>query len=158
MLLGLTECTMSLFIPLETKQGEAHEPVGVKTPLGWTAFGPVGVEDRQKSFIKTLRTHVSAGNQDEIDAIHAMTDLELLGVRNEKEKSLSYEEKSALQKAQNSLKYDGERYEVAVPWRRDQPDLRGNFGYALTRLKKTDQSLMKNEDTSLLAKYSANFE
>ena len=29
MLLGLTECTMSLFIPLETKQGEAHEPVGV---------------------------------------------------------------------------------------------------------------------------------
>ena len=158
MLLGLTECTMSLFIPLETKQGEAHEPVGVKTPLGWTAFGPVGVEDRQKGFSKTLRTHVSAGNQDEIDAIHAMTDLELLGVRNEKEKSLSYEEKSALQKAQNSLKYDGERYEVAVPWRRDQPDLRGNFGYALNRLKKTEQSLMKNEDTSLLAKYSANFE
>ena len=66
----------------------------------------------------SLRTHVSAKNQNEIEDINAMTDLELLGVRNEKEKSLSYHEKLALQKAQNSLKYDGERYEVAVPWRR----------------------------------------
>ena len=87
-----------------------------------------------------------------------MTDLELLGVRNEKEKIISYEEKSALQKAQNSLKFDGEHYEVGVPWRREQPDLRGNFGYALNRMKKTEQSLMKNEDKSLLAKYSTNFE
>ena len=46
MLIGLTASTTSLFLPLETRQGEAHEPVGVKTPLGWTAFGPV--EDAKK--------------------------------------------------------------------------------------------------------------
>ncbi|KAF0309809.1 hypothetical protein FJT64_019068 [Amphibalanus amphitrite] len=72
MLIGLTASTTSLFLSLETRQGEAHEPVGVKTPLGWTAFRPV--EDaKKKNFSKTLRTHVSVNNQDEIDAIHAMT-------------------------------------------------------------------------------------
>ena len=47
MLIGLTGSTTSLFLPLETRQGEAHEPVGVKTPLGWTAFGSVGGDEKQ---------------------------------------------------------------------------------------------------------------
>ncbi|KAF0309129.1 hypothetical protein FJT64_019732 [Amphibalanus amphitrite] len=40
MLIGLTGDTMSLFLPEETIQGPPGDPVAVKTPLGWTAFGP----------------------------------------------------------------------------------------------------------------------
>ena len=57
MLIGLTQKTTSLFIPLETVRGGECDPVGVKTPLGWTAFGPLGDEKRGSSS-KTMRTHV----------------------------------------------------------------------------------------------------
>ena len=55
MLIGLTQNTTLLFIPLETVRGGDCDPVGVKTPLGWTAFGPLGDERRGISN-KTLRT------------------------------------------------------------------------------------------------------
>ena len=44
MLIGLIQNTTLLFIPLETVRGGECDPVGVKTPLGWTAMR--GVEMR----------------------------------------------------------------------------------------------------------------
>ena len=157
MLIGLTGRTMSLFLPMETVTGSPGEPVAVKTPLGWTAFGPLSEGEAES--LKTLRTHARGkSNEEEIIAMREMTELELMGVKEDKEKALSYEERTALMKVENSMIHDDERYVVSVPWRRDQPNLSGNFGYALSRLKKTEQNLKKREDVSVQKKYSEIFE
>ena len=158
MLIGLTGNTMSLFLPEETVQGPPGEPVAVKTPLGWTAFGPVSEDEAEN--IKTLRTHARGKiiNQEEISAMREMTEWEVMGVKEEKENILSYEEKAALKKVETTMKHDGTRYEVKVPWRNDEPNLSGNFGYTLSRLRKTEQNLKKREDKSLQQKYNGIFE
>ena len=170
MLIGLTQKTTSLFIPLETVRGGECDPVGVKTPLGWTAFGPLGDEKRGSSS-KTMRTHMKVlpledlkapletemHNKEEVEAMKAMTSLDLLGIHNPGDKGLSHEERAAMKKAEASLKFDGERYEVAVPWRADRPNLSGNFEYVAKRLEKTETSL-KKAGKELLAEYDAVFE
>ncbi|KAF0294121.1 hypothetical protein FJT64_008187 [Amphibalanus amphitrite] len=154
MLIGLTGDTMSLFLPEETIQGPPGDPVAVKTPLGWTAFGPVSGAEMES--IKTLRTHIRSKlkveNQEEIKAMREMTELEVIGVREQKEKILSVEDKEAMKKVEK-MKHEGGRYEVNVPWRNDEPNLSGNFGYALSRLRKTEENMKKSKDEAMEKKY-----
>ncbi|KAF0304578.1 hypothetical protein FJT64_023620 [Amphibalanus amphitrite] len=154
MLIGLTGDTMSLFLPQETIQGPPGDPVAVKTPLGWTAFGPVSGAEMES--IKTLRTHIRSTlkveNQEEIKAMREMTELEVIGVREQKEKILSVEDKEAMKKVEK-MKHEGGRYEVNVPWRNDEPNLSGNFGYALSRLRKTEENMKKRKDEAMEKKY-----
>ncbi|KAF0314254.1 Methionine-R-sulfoxide reductase B1-A [Amphibalanus amphitrite] len=159
MLIGLTGDTMSLFLPEETIQGPPGDPVAVKTPLGWTAFGPVSGAEMES--IKTLRTHIRSKlkveNQEEIKAMREMTELEVIGVREQKEKILSVEDKEAMKKVEK-MKHEGGRYEVNVPWRNDEPNLSGNFGYALSRLRKTEENMKKRKDEAMEKKYGEIFE
>ena len=102
LLIGLTGSTMTLFLPEETVQGSPGEPVAVKTPLGWTAFGPVS-GDEAESGIKTLRTHIrERNNQEEIKAMREMTELEMMGVMEPREAILSHEDKTALAKVKTT--------------------------------------------------------
>ena len=159
MLIGLTGDTMSLFLPEETVQGPPGDPVAVKTPLGWAAFGPVRGAEMES--IKTLRTHIRSKlkveNQEEIKAMREMTELEVIGVREQKEKILSVEDKEAMKKVEK-MKHEGGRYEVNVPWRNDEPNLSGNFGYALSRLRKTEENMKKRKDEAMEKKYGEIFE
>ncbi|XP_043206628.1 uncharacterized protein LOC122372981 [Amphibalanus amphitrite] len=177
MLIGLARNTMALFIPLETVKGGEDDPVGIRTPLGWTAFGVLGGE-RSGSNSKTMRTNMKVmkleelkklklapseeappkpekHNEEEIEAMRAMTSLDLIGIQNEAE-VLSHEDKIATKMMETSLKFDGERYEVAVPWRDGRPNLHGNFGYAVKRLERTEKSLTK-AGKELLTDYDAVF-
>ena len=86
-----------------------------------------------------------------------MTCLDLLGIHNQEEEVLSHEEKIATEKMKASMKYNGERYEVAVPWRGDRPNLCGNISYALKRLEKTEKSFRK-DGQELLTGYGAVFD
>ena len=45
-----------------------------------------------------------------------------------------------------SLRFDGERYEVALPWRKDHPELKNNYNQAFKRLLSVENQLKKNED------------
>ena len=145
--------------PEETIQGPPGDPVAVKTPLGWTAFGPVSGAEMES--IKTLRTHIRSKlkveNQEEIKAMREMTELEVIGVREQKEKILSVEDKEAMKKVEK-MKHEGGRYEVNVPWRNDEPNLSGNFGYALSRLRKTEENMKKRKDEAMEKKYGEIFE
>ena len=55
-----------------------------------------------------------------------------MGIEDDKQAKWSSEEEE--QQFNESLKFDGERYEVALPWSKDQPDLKNNYNQAFKRL------------------------
>ena len=57
---------------------------------------------------------------------------------------LTEEERLALGKVKDSLKYENERYRVAVPWKENKPNLPDNKAMALSRLRSTERNLKKN--------------
>ena len=73
-------------------------------------------------------------------------DLETIEITPECNGGLNPEEKVALQKVSESFKFDGERYEVAVPWRKERPSLPENRGMAERRLRLVERKLGKDAD------------
>ena len=56
---------------------------------------------------------------------------------------LTREEKTALDKVFYSLVYNGERYDVAVPWKSDSPALLNNYEMAYSWLNATEKCLIR---------------
>ncbi|XP_043244107.1 uncharacterized protein LOC122392847 [Amphibalanus amphitrite] len=107
------------------------------------------------NFSRTLRTHVSKTTcKEEIEAIKCMTDLEVLEVRKSEESLMSREEQEATKKVSKSLVYNGSRYQAAVPWRDQEPQLVSNYEAAMQRLVRLEQSL-KRLGGDLPARYGA---
>ena len=60
-------------------------------------------------------------------------------------KMLSPEEKQALELMDESVKYDGKRYEVGIPWKRHPDTLAlSNYNEAERRLFQIEKQLIKN--------------
>ena len=57
---------------------------------------------------------------------------------------LAEEERLALGKKKDSLKYENGRYRVAVPWKENKPDLPDTKPMALSRLPCTERNLKKH--------------
>ena len=64
-------------------------------------------------------------------------DLETVGIvaQSQEEIELTPLEKVARKKVEQSLTYNGDRYEVAVPWKHERPDLPNNRQMAERRLQ-----------------------
>ena len=58
-----------------------------------------------------------------------------IGAHNQEEIELTHHEKIAQKKLEQSLTYNGERYEVALPWKHERPNLSNNRQMAETRLE-----------------------
>ena len=54
-------------------------------------------------------------------------ELESIGIIDDQQAKWSLDEESALSQFKKSLKFDGERYEVALPWKENHPKLRDNY-------------------------------
>ena len=54
---------------------------------------------------------------------------------------LNFDDKLALEKVEKSIKYVGGRYQVAIPWKDDEPELLDNYETAVCRLFNTEKRL-----------------
>ena len=54
--------------------------------------------------------------------------------------------KLAFDKVNKSIRFDGERYEVAVPWKHERPELPPNRQMAEKRLHTVKKKLMQDEE------------
>ena len=57
---------------------------------------------------------------------------------------MTREEKIAFEKVCHSLIHDGERYQVAVPWKSASPALPNNYEMACSRLGNTEKRLLRH--------------
>ena len=66
-----------------------------------------------------------------------------MGTQKSKPYVMTVEEKIVFEKVNQSLVHDGERYQVALPWKSDCPTLPNNFEMACSRLKNTEKCLLR---------------
>ncbi|CAB4000960.1 Hypothetical predicted protein, partial [Paramuricea clavata] len=113
-------------------RGKADEPVAVQTRLGWVLSGPMKVSG---SGNETNSMHVVDVNflvQDNSsctkldESIHRLWDFETLGIRQEDEVHESLKD---------SIKFNGTRCSVKLPWKEGHSALPSNYNISLKRLK-----------------------
>ena len=124
-------------------RGQEDEPAARLCPLGWTAIGRIGKSTQPRGtacvntgYLHTFRTCaqqltpdiVTASDEDLNVTLKRFWDLETLGIvpQSQEENELTPLEKIAQKKVEQSLSYNGDRYEVSVPWKQDRPNLPNN--------------------------------
>lgn len=79
--------------------------------------------------------------------------LEAIGITPRVDRQLTPDEGLAVNKVNESMRFIGERYEVAVPWKQDRPQLQSNRQMAEKRLRYVEKKLM--QDKSLAHAYQS---
>ena len=127
-------------------KGDPGEPVARLGPLGWSCIGHPDRRTTAKEIQTNLAYTLFCRPRvfDEInDSLKCFWEIETLGIQKSKPNIMTVEEKIAFEKVNQSLVHDGERYQVAVPWKSDCPTLPNNFEMACSRLKNTEKRLLR---------------
>lgn len=96
-------------------------------------------QQKKFSLYFLTRPHIFKEINDSLNAGEIGT----LGIQENDVQTMTREEKIALDKTRPSLVPDGERYQVATPWKNDRPVLPNNFEMANSRLRNTEKRLIR---------------
>ena len=123
-------------------------PIACLTNLGWVCFGPTLVDEfRRESrshFTRTYRTQQVDRQPPPEDILRKFWDLEVLGIKDTgNQQAMTADERAATAAVAGSLKFEGGRYEVGIPWKHGEPDLSSNYDAAILRLESQERSLRK---------------
>jgi len=135
-------------------QGKRGGPIARLGPLGWSCIGaPDGNEAaRTRSHvIRALFTREPVWNDgrasccDVDNSLKRFWEIEKSGTERTHRLVLAEEERLALNKVKDSLKYEKGRYRVAVPWKDEKPELPDTKPMALSSLRSTERNLKKDD-------------
>ena len=136
-------------------RGQDGGPIARLGPLGWTCIGSPDKNDipRTRSHaIRALFTREPVSYDRRRDSccdidqsLKRFWEIENSGTESVDKLVLTEEEKLALIKVQESLKYENGRYCVGVPWKEDKLELPDTKPMALSRLQSTEKNLKKND-------------
>ena len=140
----------NLLFPMKEVRGGDGEPSARLCPLGWTAIGTIDVCGQHKScstgFLHTYRMQRSDSNDGELNNLmKQFWSLEAIGITPRVDRQLTPDERLAVNKVKETMRFTGERYEVAVPWKHDRPNLESNRQMAEKRLRSVERKLMQDE-------------
>ena len=122
----------------EVRQGLPYEPVAKRIKLGWFVIGADSQSVSSMSIISFV---------EKID-MNNLYDMETLGIRGPScscpTEVLSRDDKAAMDIFESSCRKTGDRYTIALPWKKDPGLLPDNFMLANKRLQSLEKSLGKN--------------
>ena len=116
------------------KHGKPGEPFARLGPLGWTCIGKT-TSANDDSYVTFF---VNDGLS---DMLREFWETEERGSRKMNDEVMSTVETKVLKETENSMKYDGKRYEVGLPWNEKKNELKNNENMAEKRLKSTERKL-----------------
>ena len=121
-----------------TIRGEAGEPVAIETCLGWVLSGPMkGFRDDSQISVNLVSQVIPRDNRELEDGVRKLWDLETLGIR---------EENEIHEALKDGILFNGERYEVSLPWKEGHGPLPNNYRNSLKRLKGQIERLQNEPD------------
>ncbi|KRX86447.1 hypothetical protein T4E_10538 [Trichinella pseudospiralis] len=126
----------------DVRRGPAGGPVAIHSQLGWILCGQTN--RRPTTAVTTLLTHVEE-SADQI--LRRFWELEAIGIATDNQTAPPDQE--ALQRFEQGLSFDGERYEVHLPWLPSRPSLPNNFPQARRRLLAVERRLARCEEERL---------
>lgn len=145
-----------LMFPMQEIRGQEDEPAARLCPLGWTAIGRIGKSTHPRGtacantrYLHTFRSQilspdiVNTSDEELNVTLKRFWDLETAGIvpQTQEETEMTPLEKIARKKVEESLTYNGARYEVAVPWKHERPNLPNNREIAERRLQQVEKKL-----------------
>ena len=148
-----------LMFPMQEIRGQEDEPAARLCPLGWTAIGRIGKSTHPRGtacantgYLHTFRSQilspdivniVNTADEELNITLKSFWDLETVGIvtQTQEETEMTPLEKIARKKVEQSLTYNGTRYEVAVPWKHERPNLPNNREIAERRLQQVEKKL-----------------
>ncbi|KRZ81662.1 hypothetical protein T08_6020, partial [Trichinella sp. T8] len=123
----------------DVRRDPAGGPVAIHSQLGWILCGQTC--RRPTTAVTTLLTHVEE-SADQI--LRRFWELEAIGIATDNQTAPPDQE--ALQRFEEGLSFDGERYEVHLPWLPRRPSLPNNFPQARRRLLAVERRLARREE------------
>ena len=129
----------NLLFPMKEVRGGDNEPSARLCPLGWTAIGTIGTSEglgtSNTGYLNTYRIQRSECNDGDLnDLLKQFWNPEAIGITPQVEQPRSPEEKLAFDKVNESIRFDGERYELPP-----------NGQMAEKRLHTVEKKLMQDE-------------
>ena len=105
-------------------------PIATKSRLGWLLSGPVaGSKKSEETTAMLTVTKIESSN----DPLKRFWELNAIGIGSHQEHQRTPEEEDAINQFNSCCRFDGERYEVGLPWKKDHPPLVDNYGQAYQR-------------------------
>ncbi|CAI2734059.1 unnamed protein product [Schistosoma spindalis] len=135
---------------LDQRLGERKKPYAVKTLLGWTVFGPASYPEFRKRVVNLTSKVQTLENQ-----IRKLCDVEFADVYSG-DKSVSVEDKAAIEIVERSTRFDNGHFVVPIPWKKNPNMKVGNYEVANSRLQSLKRRLLR--DDSLHIKYTKSIE
>ena len=131
-----------------TRRGTSG-PVAIETKMGWVLSGPVAQNPRTMALTvaatHALRVETVALEQSLDNQLRQFWELESLGV--------AREERSVYEQFEQQISFDGQRYEVSLPWKPNHLPLPDHYELCRKRLLNLLRRL--RQDPTLLSNYDA---
>ena len=125
----------------ERRSNLPSAPIARCTPLGWVCFGP-GESSKNSTNVTLLATERALD-----DIVQNFWKVE--ATTSSPGESMSMADRIALEKTEQSMTYDGERFSFGIPWLQERgSDLENNYYLANHRLKSLERSLAKRPDVA----------
>jgi hypothetical protein len=129
--------------------------MAMNSVFGWLLSGPTGVERSKSCSASTHHATTKIHEDDPYLILKKFWDLESIGVT-EDPKGQSAEENYVVQQFKDNVKFDGQRYEVSLPWKENCPNLPSNRGLSLKRLANVEARLRKQPEPAQMYKHYIN--
>ena len=127
----------------DVRKGWSGTPIATKSRLGWLLSGPVaGSKKTEKTTAMLTVTKVESSH----DPLKRFWELDAIGIGSHQEHQRTPEEEDSINQFNSSCGFDGERYEVGLPWKKDHPPLVDNYGQAYQRLVSTERRLARDSE------------
>ena len=143
-LIGSDYC--NLLFPMNEVRGGNGEPSARLCPLGWTAIGTIDVHEqhgaRNTGFLHTYQMQRLDSSDGELNNLmKRFWILEAIGITPQVDRQLTPDDRLAINKVNETLRFNGERYEVAMPWKHDRPHLPSNQQMAERCLRSVEKEI-----------------
>ena len=126
-----------------TVRGKVGELVAVQTALGYVLSVPIKIDARDNKDMQEVQVNFVSHEKDSLDTqISKLWDLETIGIRESDDVHDAFKE---------SIRHNGERYSVKLPWKAENETLPTNYDLSLSRMKGQIKRLSKEPE--VLAEY-----
>ncbi|XP_062708532.1 uncharacterized protein LOC134288256 [Aedes albopictus] len=134
-LIGMKDQHLSLV--QKSREGALHQPIAVKTRLGWTVCGG-GNQDNSANLAHSVFHVCACDSLSDVNLHQKMKEyfaVDSLGVAQPLKTLRSTEEERAISLLEARTVFKGDRYETGLLWRYDNPRLPDSLPMALQRLQ-----------------------
>jgi len=144
------------FWVMEERRGNKGEPYAIRSPFGWTLFGPTNSTNNQPlhHMVNVIQEKEQQENSDTLlQQLQQFWKIEHGIASPDVKASMSVEDKHALSIMNKSVKLVDNHYQIGLPWKQEIPYLPNNRCLAEQRLKSLKKRFLRDEE--LFDKYKS---